>query len=41
MATSRKFRFDPRLTVFDVIGNCDLPHLLAALGNRTVEGVAR
>lgn len=31
MATSREYPYDPRLTVFDVIEDCDVPHLLAAL----------
>lgn len=34
MATSREYPYDPRLTVFDVIGDCDLPDLLAALDDR-------
>lgn len=34
MATSHGFRFDPRLTVFDVIGDCDVPQLITALEDR-------
>lgn len=37
MATSHQYRFDPRLTVFDVIGNCDVPQLLAALEDRDIQ----
>ena len=33
MATSREYSYNPRLTVFDVVKDCDVPHLLAALGN--------
>jgi hypothetical protein len=36
MATSREYPYDPRLTVYDVVGNCDVPHLLAALEERGV-----
>ena len=38
-ATERGAPFDPRLTVFDVIGECDVPHLLAALDGRGVRVV--
>lgn len=34
MATSHQYRFDPRLTVFDVIGDCDVPQLIGALEDR-------
>lgn len=39
MATSHEYPYDPRLTVFDVLGDCDVPHVLAALDERglTVE----
>jgi pimeloyl-ACP methyl ester carboxylesterase len=42
MATSRRYPYDPRLTAFDVIGDCDVPHLLVALDdrNRSVERTA-
>lgn len=33
MATG-EFPFDPRLTVYDVIGDCDVPHVLRALDDR-------
>lgn len=33
MATE-EFPFDPQLTVYDVISDCDVPHLLAALDDR-------
>lgn len=36
MATSREYSYDARLTAFDVIGNCDVPDLLAALDEREV-----
>lgn len=36
MATSREYPFDPRLTVFDVVGTCDVPHVLASLEERGV-----
>jgi len=36
MATSREYPFDPRLTVFDVIGACDVPRVLASLEERGV-----
>ncbi|WP_415379770.1 alpha/beta hydrolase family protein [Halosimplex sp. TS25] len=36
MATRRAVPFDSRLTVADVIGDCDLPHLLAALEQRGI-----
>ncbi|WP_459193313.1 alpha/beta hydrolase family protein [Halosimplex sp. J119] len=36
MATRREVPFDSRLTVADVIGDCDLPYLLAALEQRGV-----
>jgi hypothetical protein len=36
MATSRDYPYDARLTVFDVIGDCDLPDVLAALNHRNV-----
>lgn len=36
MATNREAPFDPRLTVSDVVGDCDLPHLLSALDQRGV-----
>jgi cephalosporin-C deacetylase-like acetyl esterase len=29
-----EFLFNPQLTVYDVIGNCDVPHLIAALDDR-------
>jgi cephalosporin-C deacetylase-like acetyl esterase len=29
MATSHEYSYDPRLTTFDVLGDCDVPHLLA------------
>jgi len=34
MATNREYPYDPRLTAFDVVGDCDVPHLLAALDDR-------
>lgn len=34
MATSHQFRYDPRLTVFDAIEDCDVPQLIAALDDR-------
>lgn len=37
MATGRKYPYDPRLTVYDVLGDCDVPHLLAALDQRGVD----
>ncbi|EMA55560.1 alpha/beta hydrolase family protein [Halococcus salifodinae] len=37
MATSREYSYDPRLTVFDVIRDCDVPHLLAALDDRNLQ----
>ena len=36
MATGREYPYDPRLTVFDVVGTCDVPHALAALSERDV-----
>ena len=36
MATSREYPYDPRLTVYDVIGACDVPHALAALEGRGI-----
>ncbi len=36
MATSREYPYDPRLTVYDVVGSCDVPHLFAALEEREV-----
>ena len=36
MATDREYPYDPRLTVFGVVGTCDVPHLLAALDERGV-----
>jgi cephalosporin-C deacetylase-like acetyl esterase len=36
LATSREVPFHPQLTAFDVVGECDVPHLLAALGRRGV-----
>lgn len=38
-ATSSEHPFEPRLTVYDVIGDCDVPHLLAALDDRDVRVV--
>mgnify|MGYP000271254140 CR=1 FL=1 len=35
-ATEREAPFDPALTVFDVVENCDVPHVLAALDRRNV-----
>lgn len=42
MATSRDYPYDARLTVFDVIGDCDLPDVLAALNHRnvTLDGIS-
>lgn len=37
MATSHQFRYDPRLTVFDVIGDCDVPQLIPALDDRDIQ----
>lgn len=36
MATRREYPYDPRLTVYDVVGRCDVPHLLASLDERGV-----
>lgn len=36
MATQRMVPFDPQLTVCDVVDDCDLPHLLAALEQRGI-----
>lgn len=36
MATNRDSPFDPQLTVFDVIGTCDLPRLIAAIDEGTI-----
>lgn len=36
MAIGREYPYDPRLTVFDVVGTCDVPHLFAALEERGV-----
>ena len=36
MATDREYLYDPRLTVYDVIGSCDVPDLIAALEERGV-----
>ncbi|MEF8789026.1 MAG: acetylxylan esterase [Haloarculaceae archaeon] len=36
MATSYEYPYDPRLTVYDVVGDCDVPHVLAALEERGV-----
>jgi dienelactone hydrolase len=38
MATSREYPYDARLAAFDVIEDCDVPHLLAALEDRGVVG---
>ena len=36
MATSREYPYDARLTAFDVVGDCDVPRVLAALDDRDV-----
>ena len=36
MATAREYPYDPRLTVYGVVGTCDVPHVLAALEDRGV-----
>ncbi|PSP54536.1 hypothetical protein BRC82_10170 [Halobacteriales archaeon QS_1_67_19] len=36
LATAREYPYDPRLTVTDVLGDCDVPRLLAALEDRNV-----
>ncbi|HET7323348.1 MAG TPA: acetylxylan esterase [Halococcus sp.] len=36
MATQQDYPYDPRLTVFDALSECDVPHLLAALRDRDV-----
>lgn len=36
LATGRNVPFRPQLTVFDVVGECDVPHLIAALDQRGV-----
>ncbi len=41
MATDREFPYDPRLTVFDVIDNCDVPDALGALADRSVRVVRK
>jgi hypothetical protein len=35
-ATGYEYPYDPRLTVYDVVGDCDVPHVLAALEERGV-----
>ncbi|WP_258303598.1 hypothetical protein [Haloferax larsenii] len=36
MATESDVPFRPQLTVFDVVGVCDVPHVAAALDERGV-----
>ncbi|WP_396613774.1 hypothetical protein ACH9L7_18030 (plasmid) [Haloferax sp. S1W] len=36
MTTESNVPFRPQLTVFDVVGTCDIPHLLTALEQRGV-----
>lgn len=36
MATDREVPFHPQLTAFNMVGECDIPHLLAALDQRGV-----
>jgi len=38
MATSREYPYDARLTAFDVLEDCDVPQLLAALEDRGLVG---
>jgi hypothetical protein len=39
LATTREHDFDPGLTLFDVVGDCYVPHLLAALDDRELADV--